>query len=162
MRHGNTTGGSSSYIFSNRARRRFVLFLISMSAMACIPPAAPRSAERTIEIVFDTATTLPLHYGEMPVAYDRVRRVRGRIQSAAADTITLAVHELFRDDGPGGRAGRLVVASSSGAPTARIVVPAGSPQQSPRRQGNIGASIAELALVLRLGILLSGRSMGGL
>jgi hypothetical protein len=162
MQSDDVSGCLPTVRFSNRARGSFVLCLVALIATACFPsaPVSPSPA-RMIDIELDTATTLPLHYGETPVAYDRVRRIRGRIRSSAADTLTLAVYELFLDDGPSAGARRLVVASRTGAPTARVIVPVGSPQQSRPRHGNIGASIAELALVLRLGILLSGGAAGG-
>jgi hypothetical protein len=134
------------------AATRLLLLAIALVLAGCLPSGQPDTGTlpRRVEIALDTPTHVDLLYGTTPVAYERVTRLRGNILSTDADTIHLRVTELFFLQGP-----TLQVASRTGAPLATVILDR-RPRAAPVRHydGNIGESLAELLLVLRIAVLL--------
>ena len=142
------------------ARRAAMLLpiIILTFVTACYPSTSPRPRARWIAVEFDTATHVSLHYDSTPVAYDHVRSIRGRVLSAIGDTLSISVVDVAFFGPPGVTTPVLRTASRTGAPTARVVL-ADLPrvQRARAHSGNINASIAELALILRLAMILNPR-----
>jgi hypothetical protein len=104
-----------------------------------------------VEVALDDSMRVELLFGSTPLAYEHVTRLRGVVLSTNGDTIQLQVAELFFLQGP-----PLRVTSRAGAPLAILVLDRHRrAARSRQSRGNIGQSLLELLIVLRIAAALA-------